>query len=675
MNGGWYYASAALLLALVVGSTAGAQDDTDEAPSPRQVRVQVQVGLIPGDQIPGWAPVEITIDNPLASRDVTLEIGLVMGGERLLRSTRDATLPAQGKRREWFYIPLRRSSGSLAAIVRDKTDKQVVAKGTTSISIEDRGSRRVKSGGNAMRVLYVGGHAGTQARDAQTLLSPGRASELALRRPNDLPGRTEGYSGVDLVALHDADLSGLTRPQQLALTSWVARGGSLLLIPGRKVAWFGSPFLKHFLNGAVVRSVKVNRLAETERRFGALSDEPFSRRDPFEVFPVKRTAAQDRLVKSLRGGRRAQLSDRLRFGATFELLGRVPYGGGEVFVLAADMSLPPFDRWRGLPQLVRRVHGQLERSSFGAERLRYDHREAYLRSELCRSLDSNEDPDKTLVILLVIVYILCVGPINFFVLRQKNRPLLLALTVPAISLVFSLMVFVSGYVTKGLGTVTWRVSVVSCNLDARQATEETAVSIRSSTERTYSIGFEAPLLATRIYRSNSALTRAPQEVEQNASGGFDFPRVALGIWEQAAFEAYASRELGGGLTVQWSGDTPRLINKTQYPLSEVMILGRKDLFFKTGPVPAGKTAEATRVEGIRLPTRSLLPSRCALLLGSDPVERDLVTKALETYGRFRGKAVVVVARMAAAPSKVTVDKAVGTDREVCLLVAHGTKTP
>lgn len=672
----------ALLLALtllpLLAPRAAAQEE--QAPRGTRIRVSTRVGLaLQGDLRPGWVPIEVELDNPRESQSVILELRISTSGRLVLSCEREIVVPAKGKRRDWFYLPFTESAGVVSTVVWTQPGaggkRTTIARITQGYRASSRLSRRTAM--RPVQVLYVGGHPGTERRDATMVISPG--ASLDVRPASRLPSHAFAYQGIELIALHGADLSAMSQEARRALTLWVRSGGTLLLIPGRQVSWFATPTIKEFLGGAEVRSLKINRLSLLEKRLGRLSDLPWSQRAPFEVFPVTPTEAQRKAAAPLPvgrfGGRRARtplpLKERLRYGHTFEFLERLPCGQGWVFVLAADLSQPPFDRWTGLPKLVRAAHARIDRVATGADRASLLNRaQPLVRPEVCRALRSTEDPDKTLVILLVVVYILCVGPLNFYYLRQRDRPLLLALTVPAISLVFSAMVVISGYVTKGLGTVVWRVSVVSTELGSADGLEQTALSIRSSVERSYAITMEAPLLGTRVFPGQDELLKTPVRMRQEG-GGTRFPAIPLGMWEQAVFEGQARKDLKQGLRVVWSAQgTPDLINGTDQVIQRAVILGGTKSMFQTGRVEPGQRVTASRVFKTRLASRGLAPSRSARVLAEDPAQRDLISKALERYWVFR-KRTGVVALLERPTTTVKVDGDADADRSVALLVAQG----
>ena len=63
--------------------------------------------------------------------------------------------------------------------------------------------------------------------------------------------------------------------------------------------------------------------------------------------------------------------------------------------------------------------------------------------------------------LLVVAYLVLVGPVNYFVLRRLDMRALSIVTIPMLSAVFVLLNFAAGYLSRGVNTVGRRVTVAA----------------------------------------------------------------------------------------------------------------------------------------------------------------------------------------------------------------------
>lgn len=262
-----------------------------------------------------------------------------------------------------------------------------------------------------------------------------------------LPEQCCGYEGVDAVVL-STGRSELYRKlaadsaRLQALDQWVRLGGRLVLCAGsraEKILAQNSP-LRQFAPGRLDRMV-------TLRQAGAI-----------ETYCGSRQAAVptggERI--SLRVPRLADIQGTVEAAeADLPLIVRTARGFGQVIFVAADLDLAPFERWTDRPLLMARLldmpTARAEASNESTAMMHYGYND--LAGQLRSALDSFDGVQLVpfwLVAGLIVVYILLIGPGDYFFLRKiVGRMTWTWLTFPAIVIVVCVAAYVLACRLKG----------------------------------------------------------------------------------------------------------------------------------------------------------------------------------------------------------------------------------
>src|SRR3989441_3832591 len=88
---------------------------------------------------------------------------------------------------------------------------------------------------------------------------------------------------------------------------------------------------------------------------------------------------------------------------------------------------------------------------------------------------------------LVLLYVLLVGPINYFVLRALNRRALAWITVPAIAIVGSAGAYGAGVITKGTSVLANEISIIHVEQGWDRAYQEQYTGVLAPTRGDYEV--------------------------------------------------------------------------------------------------------------------------------------------------------------------------------------------
>lgn len=421
------WARVALMLAGGLGccSWSAASDDTATAPEksdskPAALRiVAIRAGFAGQFKVGCWTPFEIELEG--GNQAVTGHVELVAPDgdgvpSRVHAPAGNGVSIGPGERKT---VALYAKLGQLAS------DVTVGFRGPEGLVVEKRLSTQtngplagVLPSGETL-LVSVGFGAAADNVSAKTLRG---VHEAHLDGIEQLPGDWWGYEGVDVVMLATGDdeissqLSTASR-QLAALELWVRMGGKLIVSVGRqaeKVLAAGSP-LAELAPGKLDAVVPLRQGTMLESYADA--NEPLSADGRFE-FEVPKLRDVRGKVEAFVGTSRRDLP----------LVIRAPRGFGEVVFVAFDLERPPLANWRARPQFVEKL---LRRESTNADQQPSGPLGAVttlgfvdLAGQLRGALDQFSGVRLVpfwLVVVLVTAYIVCIGPLDYYLVKRVFR--------------------------------------------------------------------------------------------------------------------------------------------------------------------------------------------------------------------------------------------------------------
>jgi hypothetical protein len=173
-------------------------------------------------------------------------------------------------------------------------------------------------------------------------------------------------------------------------------------------------------------------------------------------------------------------------------------GKGRVAFVALDLSGSPLDAWGGTRLFWERL--LLTGAQYG-EGLPVDVSPRQLRSQqmayALSNLPSLDLPSVRGLSVLLLVYILLVGPINYLVLRWTRRLQWAWVTIPLLTLLFSGGAFALGYALRGTDLILNQVALVTAGRDGT-AHVDSYVGLFSPSRQSYELEVEGGGLLSPI---------------------------------------------------------------------------------------------------------------------------------------------------------------------------------
>ena len=380
-----------------------------------------------------------------------------------------------------------------------------------------------------------------------------------------LPDRAIGYHSVDVVVLHNFSVERLTKEQWAALQTWVRLGGTLVVCYAGAVADVQAP-AERLLTTA-------NSLAY-RYGIGMLAVPPF-------------VAASGPLVDGVT----------LAGSNDFPLLAERAYGCGRVIYLALDPTKQPLRSWPwGARELWRDLvlRGPSLRPAEFAPRYEelYGMQRHDAIAQALVKIPQMRAPSFVIVGLFLFLYVLCVVPINYLVLRRLDRREWAWVTVPAIVLMFTVGAYLAGYALKG-GSVLYReASICSTRAGSPIAVRDGYFGIFSPARATYDVtlprGMEG--LAEGFMAENRGVSRYTLSLGSE----FRLPDLLINMWDMRVFHSLGPVDMRGPLTasmeLQRDGIHGRVTNRSQMAFRGACVLWRGTMA-QVGQLPPGGSQE------------------------------------------------------------------------------------
>jgi hypothetical protein len=485
---------------------------------------------------------------------------------------------------------------------------------------------------------------------------------------DDIPARAEGLRLFDALIISGVDTSGLQPAQSQALLDWVSQGGRLILGGGasaaRTLAGMPAGLVQDVLAPGVTADVPA---LEALGQFG---EQPVRVPGPFAVtWPP---AGPDTLLA--------------QEGQALVVERRV--GNGHINYVALDVAGSPFDAWAGAARFWERLLTPGAAYSSGLPQdVSPNMMRAQSLSYALQNMPALALPAIRWLAILLVVYILLIGPVNYVLLRQLRRLEWGWLTIPLFTLAFSIGAFALGTGLRGGDVIINQISIMTFAQNGQAASMQTLVGIFSPERTAYTLDLPEGALAAPVtledspwgWNGGGALPGALDVVQGNPA---QVRGVQVNQWALQSFytESPPPREWQLAADLVFDGERLRgtLHNGTGQTLVDVSVVNG-NRFAHLGDVPPGVQPLDVALQS---PNGSSFPYFLYENMwqnagpGGPPRELQVRQQVLDAYfGNFKGGAqapayVTLIGWLPTSPLLVSVSNARWTRQETSMIVAE-----
>ncbi len=403
-----------------------------------EVRSSLQFGYGDDRLIAGkWMPVTVTLEN---KTDKTIE-----GDVCLVFSVPDYSSGLSGTQ-ETYRMPV---------ILSPQVSKDVVfyvnLKNASSCTLQILDQKRVLYEKKAVTVTMVVGDVYASApplligvltdeRDSVNYLKKietlqysedycGRKACFVLIPPERFPEEKSVMASFDLLLINDFDLSvssALTDRQKEVLETYIRTGGTVFAGTGADVSRVVRDFSDYFASPS----------AATVTQQGKVDLE------------IQNTVIEQLYTVQLQDNELETLMERQLYGhRTYSL-----------YFLSWSLSDSVFRSWSEAPEAVFLF---LSRYS-SVFHLSADSWNGSYFSAL-KAMPENRMPGLAAIVVILVCYLLLIGPVGYLILKKKKKREWLWWTIPVCAILFAAAVFVYGFYSRGGGTITNTLTMVELN--------------------------------------------------------------------------------------------------------------------------------------------------------------------------------------------------------------------
>jgi hypothetical protein len=435
---------AACLPAFVPATVARGQE-----PQPPEI-VGLRVGFNEQYKVGLWTPVEVTIRGG-GTDSVTGQLELTVADGDGTRS-RVVSPPKQlipGRTTSiLMYVKFGEVYGEMNAVFRVDGRKAI---DRTFDNDKDAFGLRLPEGlpTDDTLLVTVGGSLGIEREQTGPSYGVAQTRVARVGDVSELPRQWYGYEGVDALVLFTSRSELYSKlaensPQVVAIDQWVERGGKLVLCVGAQAPIVLSPgaALARFSPGALDGTTTLPRTAALENYSGILSPVPRAGGDQIRLQVPKFKP------ESVRGVVDAKEGDDL------PLVVRSPHVFGQIVFAGVDLDRAPLLNWKGRDSFLRKLLDlapqketdqalSMQGKNYGI---------SDLAGQLRGALDQFgiEPISFAQVALLIFVYILLIGPGDYFLVKKVIKRMEWTwATFPAIVAAVSIGAYALAYWTKG----------------------------------------------------------------------------------------------------------------------------------------------------------------------------------------------------------------------------------
>lgn len=506
-----------LLILIAVSALPGARP----AGAALAVRIAATANFGGAFRAETWVPVTVTLANGGAGVSGEVVATTTGGGQPSARYVQRVELPTGSQKALTLHV--RAEDGVRAIAVAFDTGKETVTAAPVALSQLRQGQQ----------LVGIVADDAALAGDYDRLLAATYGSSrivVASLAPDELPASTFGLDSFSALVVADATTGRWTTEQRAALAGWVARGGQLVVCGGanwRKI----TEGLGELPPLTPRESRTVTGLAGLAALGGATA--------PAGQWVL---AAGDVLA----GANRVADQDGL------PLVASRAWGRGTVTSLAFDPGASAFTAWGGAGTFWRRLN--LDTPLPASLQDSFVTSSGYLNpngnygpaqgqgvgpvTSVLRDLPSLSLPPTWVLGLILLLYIVVIGPVNYAILLYFDRRELAWVTIPALTIFFAVAIYATGAAVKGGSTTVNTVSIVRIAPGARVAEVQAFYGVLTPSRGLRDLAAGQEALFTGFSQQGLGISEdlgQDARFEQGGTGGVR--RVSFAQWTQRTVAA------------------------------------------------------------------------------------------------------------------------------------------
>ena|GEM_PF-1437602 len=524
-----------------------------------------------------WLPLQVEVTNQ--GKDLQGDLRVTPSDNNMEFNAMDyvskAVLPQGSTKGFNFYLPVR--SFLTSVLIELVSEDKVIAQQTVKfaalsnneliIGLLDRSEEGLTSLGGLKLAKW---------------LSP----MLTTVKNEDLPEKAELLNFYNILLINDVNLK-LTKEQSTALIHWVSRGG--ILVVGGGSGWQKVlPNLPPELQVVTVSGVDTITLSTLPH---SLSE------------PVSEAVSGPVRIANLQSSKGKPLFSEQGKPLAIEY----PLGEGKVLYLAFDPAIEPISNWPGTKVLWKDLlideKSDLADSSgsgqFGVPIMVGQSNNSYGIANALGNIEDMALPSLRTMAWLICPYLLLAGLFNYLVLKKLDKREWTWITVPALSIVFVLLIYFTSFKTRPAEIIAHQINVAEMMPGTSLAKVTAVTGVFAPTHATYHLELPGKHLVNALPNINGGIEFNPQNqrlspmirVEQTP-GQTNLDFMQMRSWVMRGFSSVEDASLTGSISGEISFQDNKwlatITNGTQYNFTDGVIVSSPNWFTKIPALNAGE---------------------------------------------------------------------------------------
>lgn len=238
------------------------------------------------------------------------------------------------------------------------------------------------------------------------------------------------------------------------------------------------------------------------------------------------------------------------------------YGGGNIIIATFDMALAPFSGYIKSSEIIKTAFDNSGITFEGGTEYFQDNN--YINVDAAKKVPLKDNGSLNIIFIIVIVYIIVIGPILYFILKKKDKRELGWIAIPVISIIFTLVIFVIGKTSFYNNNILGVTSIVEMKNGTSYGNAQIAVNAKSPDAGSVSVklseNIPIKIIDDRYYRySDEDVCMGKINVGENKKISF----FETEKWSDNYFMTEKNINMGGEfkLDAELIGDTIKLYIK------------------------------------------------------------------------------------------------------------------
>ncbi|MGE5629511.1 MAG: hypothetical protein ACM3TR_00265 [Caulobacteraceae bacterium] len=411
---------AVLLIALPLSLQAAAQNSTAD----NSISVDMKIGFDKFYKLGYSTPLYFEIENKHGDINGELQVEMPNESDTITLYALNVSLPNNSTKKFVMNVPMSRFTTKLKVNVTDGKNEVF----TRTFRIDPGSNSETYAIGilsdDFDSVKYI---------NKISVKNYGNFSTKTVKLDQDsFPVNSDVLKAFNVIVVNNFDTSKLRSEQYDSLKSWVFSGGTLLLGTGPSYNKVLAIFKDEFLTGQIGNVHAMQTLSLYNTTGGTNSA-------PGEAMNI------NALDISIKDG-----TPVINDGNTV-LLQKVEKGKGTIGVAAFDFGLEPLSTWVGNSAFAENLIGSILPAYYSSSMIQKGmivQDNIYAIDNALRNIPELPLPKTKYLVFVYLAYILITAPISYFVLKRMDKRELMWFTVPVLSIIFSIVIYVSGFGTR-----------------------------------------------------------------------------------------------------------------------------------------------------------------------------------------------------------------------------------